>query len=417
MKNILILTALTIPFSSPCRAQELEVTAKNINRLLEEGNARVSAAALSLEAAESRGGFFARSFLPSLEFFGARETFKKGTHPVKTQPTYGAEARINLFNGGRDFLENETRGLEADKRAAGLKRAKSEETQKARAAYWQILFLRAKEDLLRGALTVNQENLGAAQKRIRSGVATDSDRFEFEMKEVDLRREREQAKLALIAETNSLSVLLNAKDGAKRAFPESLGHDHDYEGLLKHTEESHSFLYAEAEALARQGDVLAKIQERAWWPKLDAYAAFYQFNEREEELADAKSRRESALGLRLSLSFGGGLEGLRESGALAKEAEAQRALAELERREVEAHFHQELNELKFLHGQVHDAEENIRKAERYYKLTQSEYGRGVKNSPDVLGASEKLLGMRLKMLEIVRDFQIAKSHVLAKMGR
>ena len=38
----------------------------------------------------------------------------------------------------------------------------------------------------------------------------------------------------------------------------------------------------------------------------------------------------------------------------------------------------------------HNAEENIKRAERYYRLTQSEYNRGVKNSPDVLGASQRL---------------------------
>jgi hypothetical protein len=41
----------------------------------------------------------------------------------------------------------------------------------------------------------------------------------------------------------------------------------------------------------------------------------------------------------------------------------------------------------------------------------------VKNSPDVLGAADKLFDMQHKRLEIIRDFQVAKGHVLAKIGR
>jgi outer membrane protein len=107
----------------------------------------------------------------------------------------------------------------------------------------------------------------------------------------------------------------------------------------------------------------------------------------------------------------------REAAALKKEAAADFERAAFRRREIEAHMENEFSELRFLHDQVHDAEANIARAERYYKLTQSEYARGVKNSPDVLGASEKLFDSRLKRIELIREFQVAKAHLLAKLGR
>jgi outer membrane protein TolC len=119
----------------------------------------------------------------------------------------------------------------------------------------------------------------------------------------------------------------------------------------------------------------------------------------------------------MKMGFGEIFGGTREAAALAKEASADKKRADLKRREAEAHLESELGELRLLHDQIHSAEENVVRAERYYKLTQSEYGRGVKNSPDVLGASEKLFENKLKRLEIIKDFQIAKSHVLAKIGK
>ena len=76
-----------------------------------------------------------------------------------------------------------------------------------------------------------------------------------------------------------------------------------------------------------------------------------------------------------------------------------------------------MNELTFLHSQVHAAEENVKRATRYYALTQNEYSCGVKNSPDVVGASDRLLENQLMELRLLRDFQISRSHVLSKLGR
>ena len=402
----------------PALAQEITVTADRIPELLAPANAALTASQLQLEAAEERKGHLARSFLPSLELYAGQESFRPGRRDYRTQPVYGAEAKVNLFNGGRDALEAERRDLGVESQTIALKRVRSEELQRARATYWAVLHLKAKAKLLDAMLKVNQENLEAAVRRIRSGVATQSDRVEFEMNEVNLKRELASTRVAEQAEILNLAVILNTPEGAALAFPEPLRHDHEYESLLRHSEEEHSFLFREAELAAAQGKLSARQAAREWLPRLDAFAAYNQYNQRErEEFASARDRTETVAGLRVTMSLSAGLNSSREGRAMEKEAAALGALAGLKQREVEAHFHREVNELKFLHGQVHSAEENIRRAENYYKLSQSEYGRGVKNSPDVLGASERLLDTKLKMLEIVRDFQIAKSHVLAKMGK
>jgi len=136
-----------------------------------------------------------------------------------------------------------------------------------------------------------------------------------------------------------------------------------------------------------------------------------------EDFTDAKDRQETVLGLRLSLSLGEALTSRAEQAALLAEAQAAKAQASFAKRSVENHIHSEMNELKLLHSFVHEADGNIKRAERYYQLTQSEYTRGVKNSPDVLGASEKVFEARKRRLEILRDFQIAKTHVLSKIGK
>ncbi len=408
---ILTLTPLTV-FAEP-----IQISSESLRELLNAKNVKVSSAKMHQEAAQEREGSLARSFLPSLELHGAQESFKVGSEEQKTQPTYGAELKANLFNGGKDQIESDIRRLETSKRASQSKKTLAEELEKARVTYWELRYLQEKIDLLKETLVVNQQNLNAAQRRIKSGVATDSDRFEFEMKDVDLRRELAEADVQMQNNLRTLRLLLGLDESVRLSFSEKLTHDHDYEASLKYSEQDHEFQYKESQVQSEQDALLAKSQRREWWPKLDAYASYNQFNEREEDKLDASDRTESVVGLRLSISLPNGFESQREAAAKLKEAQASLALSSFTKQEIEANLKGELAELRVMHDQAHEAEENITRSERYYKLTQSEYARGVKNSPDVLGASEKLFDMKNKRLEILKKFQVAKAHVLSKIGR
>lgn len=410
--------AILLPFAAS--AESILVTSQNIKSLLGDKNAKVSATKLEKSAAEEREGSLTRSFLPSVVLHGGQESFKTGTLDQKSQPVYGAEARVNIFNGGQDKIENDVRSLETKKLEYQNQRVSSEELEKARIYYWQSLYLQEKISLLKATLDVNKQNLNSAQRRIKSGVATDSDRFEFEMKEVDLKRDLAEAEIQLANQVRLLKILLGMGEGSTISFSESLTHDHEYENVLKHSAKQHEFLFKEFEIEAEKQNLSSQSHRRTWWPKLDAFAAYNQYNQRIESAGPDASddmRKETVLGLRMTMSFATGLEANREASSLSQKALASQTLANYQKQEIEAHLQGEMAELKFLHDQVHEAEQNIARAERYYKMTQSEYSRGVKNSPDVLGASEKLFDMRHKRLEIVKNFQVSKAHVLSKIGQ
>lgn len=415
--RVLLAILISAAVGAPALAAQA-VRAGDLKQLVEARNGRVRAKEKERDAAAIREATLVRSFLPSAELYSAHEKFKKGLRAEKTQPAYGGEVRVNLFNGGRDALDSERSSLVAERKRHESVITLADELGKARENYWRIIYLRDYAGLLREARKSSAESLQAAERRIRSGVATGTDRVEFEMLDIDLKRELERADLERKNLERTLAVQLGfgAEEGLE--FPEELKHEHDWEMALKHTEEDHSFLVRPAELLAREAEAQSLSVRRSWLPKVDAFAAYHQYNQREEEDHDAASaRRERVVGLRLTMNLFDGFLTRKESSALAAEAAAAEAEAEYVHREIEAHLHGEIAELKLLHAQVHEAEENVRRGEQYLRLTQSEYSRGVKNSPDMVGAMEKLTSMRQKRLEIVRDFQISRSHVLAKLGR
>jgi outer membrane protein len=175
--------------------------------------------------------------------------------------------------------------------------------------------------------------------------------------------------------------------------------------------------------LAIQGEqniLASQKNKRERWPKLDAYAAIKRYNEQIESAGqDAANdmKNESVIGLRITMNLGSGFESNREAKALFIEAQAARTFAAYEKQQIEIDIKSEMAQLKSLFEQIQETDQNIKRAENYYKFTQSEYNRGVKNSPDVLGASEKLFDTKNKHLETIKNYQVAKAHLISKIGQ
>jgi outer membrane protein len=398
----------------------IEIRFENLKTLIEKQNSNIQSAQLELQASKERTRGLSQTFLPQLEVYGSHESFKTGVNPNELQPSFGAELKMNVFKGGRDQIDSKIKKLEYERKAILFQETKADELEEARKVFWKIVYLQEKMRLLNDAIDINFQNLKSAARRIRSGVATESDRVEFEMKAVELKREFLQTELSRDNQIRDFSILLSFDISQKIYFTQKLEHSHDYENQLNHEVKDHEFRYKSKQLLAQQEELKSISQKRTLWPELEVFAAYNEYNQRIESAgpdSNSNMRKESVYGLRMKIDFGNVIDSANEARAQALDSKAELKKAEFKKQQVEFHVENEMAELHFLHDQIHDAEENIVRAEKYYKLTQSEYSRGVKNSPDVLGASEKLLQNRLKRIEIVKDFQIAKAHVMSKIGK
>ena len=417
MWKLRLLKLIVLSFCILFNTHALEVNSKNLKTLVEQKNSRVSASQFQIQAAKEREGVLLRSFFPSAKLSASQETFKTGLDRFRTQPTYGVEGTLNLYNGGRDSFESDIRKTNSELQSVQAKQVLNMELQNARSIYWEILYLRNKVQLIKDAIEINNSNTGSALRRIRSGVATNTDKLEFDMEAVNLNRELDQTEIQLKNNINLLLVILNFEPNEKLEFNEELAHEHDIEPMLQNKPQNFEFQYKDLELNSEINSMQADKEKRNLWPKIDAFASYYQFNQREKDFTSSIDRDEYAFGIRITIDLPSGFESNRDAASYNYQAKSAEALANIQKREVEAHIKNEMNELNFLHDQVHNADENIKRAQAYYKSTQSEYSRGVKNSPDVLVASQRLFEMRHKRLEIVKDFQISKGHLLAQMEK
>ena len=412
------LLALIVVSVSASRAEAAatRVEFADIPRLVQERNQAVSGAALQLEAAKAREGSLARSFLPSAALDAGLERFQTGRYPDDTQPYGAAEARINLFRGGRDYWnERRLEGLSSEA-AARSSEDLTHQVAEARRAFLKLVHAREMGSVVRDAQTENQRLLERADRRIKRGLATETDRLEFEIGASQLTEDDESYGHSELQLKLRLAALLGLPEGTEIGTPLKLEHVHDDALLTRPFDPSR---HREAALLAAQG-ASARAESKAaslWWaPSLDAYAGKYLYTLRERDYLAANLRDDFAVGGKLSLRlFDGGAERAEARSKRLEADGAERKLAQ-RRMDLQARVRVIEEDLKHDHELVHFAEERIAMAGRYLKSTLDEYDRGVKNSLDVFAAAQRLFGYRRQLAERRRDYQITKVGLMQEHG-
>ena len=413
MKMFLFLTVSLSSFTA-IGQETVTLRANDIKNLVETKNERVSGKEHQVAAMEHRQGYLKRSFLPSLKVYGAQERFQLGDSYRRTQPTYGAELSVNLFNGTKDKLYDDVVDKQKERVGSEKRVTLYQEIIKAKEIYWNLVYLSNAKVVLEEVQQINLKNLKSSQSRIKAGVTTTADRYEFEIKDTEIKRGVDQLQMQQSALERELISLLGYPDGSKVNLADKLEHFDKMEVFGGHSEIQHHFLAKPSLIQAEENQLSAKMQARSWWPKVDAYIAQNQYNVRSGNNFDRQEGKETVAGVRLTMNLFDFTSGNREAAALKAEAEGSKSEAKYLYRQIENEAHSEIASLDFLHRQLHDAEENVKRAQGYYKMTMSEYSRGVKNSPDVIGSVDKLFEVKTKYYEILRDFYITRDHLRTK---
>lgn len=405
--SLIILAALT----SAAQAAVI-INPDDLPRLIRENNRTSRAAELSVSAAENRTGFLLRSFLPKISASAGYENFKSDNLAKDSRPFGEIEAKVNVFRFGRDSLEERSRRALLEVEKAQKQLTDSQILSVARKLYWKLVAEREIVTVLKEGIKANEARLRAATTRAERGITTTTDKLEFQLSGNELKEEMESVEHESLITAIRLRAILGIAENDVIQTPLEVAHDHD-DNLLTPQDRENSPAIKRQSASAITATSLASIAERAWTPSFDVYAGVYN----EQERALSKNHDEYAIGIRLSMNFWDGGQSLAEAAAQRKQADAHQALLAQEKENTRAEIRASQEEMKHAHELIHGVEERIQLGAIYLARTLSEYDRGVKNSPDALGALHKLLGYRKRLIEIKLDYQIAKANLLQHLGK
>lgn len=376
---------------------------EDLPKLVQERNQNVKAAKISASAQKERTGFFARSFLPHLGLKAGRENAKFGSNSVVERGFWRAEARVNLYQAGQDRIEETIR--ETQVRSAQVRSSLefAEELREAQKAYWKIVALSQVYNDMKEALKVTEENIRAAKRRAGAGVTTNADGVQFELESTLMNQEIKKINLEIDLLKNALAVAISHEDHKNIEVATEFPHPPDKvseEALMAAPNLKLEILKSDETV-----DKLKHDQADRWWlPKIDLYSSYGVPSLAENDTRALAQENEFYAGLQISINLGQGLEGRRLSRAFGLEAEAASLRRAHTSREVTARNHDLVHDLNLLHELIHDADRDVLKAESFLKLTKSEYQRGVKNGPDLLGAFAKYYEFRTRFTELHRQY-------------
>ncbi|MAE72618.1 MAG: hypothetical protein CL675_00885 [Bdellovibrionaceae bacterium] len=389
------------------------LTLDQIEKLVESNNTEVKSARLQSKAAKVRSGHFLRSLMPKLQGKVGYESFETGPYSTRSQAVWKAEASVNIYRGGRDVIQSEI--FSAQERLAQISKTgtKLEVRAEAESLYWHHVALNEAMVAYKKFRKLNESNFKAAKTRINRGVSTETDRIEFEIYrgQVDESLESYSHEAELVRA--ELAPILGIDVGFSTT--DYVPHD-DEDPILK--AENNQLSSKKEEALRLQGrieELSADLSQRWWRPTADVYAGQEQFNLRERTYFSSDYRLDTYVGVRLTFNFDPFNTGvLAEAQTMEHKAHAKRYQQQL--KNLKGRIEKVHGELKHEHDLIHLSENRIKQGESYYIKTLDEYRRGVKNSVDVLNATQKYLGFHVEHIERRRNYQLIRAQLVALLN-
>lgn len=380
-----------------------KISLKDIDQLILNQNSEFKIKELELKSADRSTGALARSFLPKIDGEIGMENFKTAQYSELTQPVGKLQANINLYNGNRDELLEKYNIQNREVKKIDQLESKRNLLLEAKILFFMALSYERSLKIANEAVNTNQINLKFALNRIKNGFSSVTDKIDFEQNqlslEVDLEKLQTDSKNNLI----DLKFILGIKDEIE--LVDELDKQIDLSFVPIANQEN--FLEFKKINLLSQIKHLEMNSIASWWkPSVDIYSEFIQYNQRDRDFINTSDRSDIVLGIKLTFNlFDGGTSYTRKEVA-AIDASIQEENANLEKVRTLANFEKNSNLLSLSKKLLKNAQDNVAKTNEYYINTFSEYKRGVKNSPDVLQASQRYYLAKIKLVEVLRDNNI-----------
>jgi outer membrane protein len=419
MRSCSLLTGLlALLLSSAASADHPAEGSATLRQLIAEAtgqNLEIQQATKDLEAkrAEVRARFGA--YLPEVSIAGGAQSTKLDEARSSGPALYGV-AEWNIYRGGVDRAAYERARLESEFLERQTEIVKARVSRAVAQAYFDLLFLDESVALKETALAMNGEQMKLARAKMSSGFTSNADVIEFELREATLRSDLQELGRERGAQTLGLTALLGRKDAtATIGIRGHLQRDPfrpKSAALLDQVATNNPEVLAAQQAL-RASEIDKSVARAGYLPTLSLEAQFGRILTDDAVYKQNNNFRGSLL-FKVPLFSGLSTKNSVRAATLLTE----RQDLELSRQKIGARVALEniVARMSSLQDRLDLEERTLSRSEEYYKLTLGEYKRGVKNSPDMVGAAERLIEARLRNLQFRKDFQLAKLELFSLTG-
>jgi len=347
---------------------------------------------------------------PKISIEGGPQSTKFDDEKSNDSSIYG-KAEWNLYSGGSDKSLIDLSKSEIEIQEKRLRSLKNKVKREVSKVYFELQFILESVALKQKALELNSQQMKIAKAKNSSGFTTSSDVLEFDLRDSTLQSDLVLLNQKLEQKLGDLNVLLSRRNHEPQEavkghlIREAFNFNRD-ELLAKLQNGNDQLLLSKIEL--QQVESEKRQAKSQLLPKLDLEARYGKLATDEKVFND---RNNYSVMLKLNIPLFSGFEDYNAVKSVNAKIAASQMAIDQKNISLTADLDATLAEIKALNARLDLEEQNIERSEKYYKLTLDEYRRGVKNSPDMVGASERLLEARIRNLEYRRDLMLANAKI------
>lgn len=382
---------------------------EGLERQLFEKNQEVLALQKETEAKEALYKASFSGFYPTINMNGGYEKNKTDERPNEVGYLGFVEGKLNVFKGFKDQALISQREADLKLSQIELEFKKRELRLVLIEIASDMILLHQFQNILDEESKVTQTQKQMAAKKTSSGLTGPVDNYEMELRENEIKIEQAQ---------------INQKhQEAHQRFFKIFGEDIDDKKLEKlefsKLEKNSQFLkenlsfentldFQREKLLAEKADYEKNEVKSEFLPSIDFTYSFGRLTPSE---ASPLPFNESKYGVMITIPLFSGFETYYKTKAMNLQSQSIEKQKWQKRNEVLAEINTSKIKLEELSTLLQLNDQKLISAQKYFDLTLSEYRRGIKNSPDLVGATERLFSSKKKKFELLKELELLKVKV------
>ena len=412
--NWFALLLIFVALSDGALAAPRAVTLEDAQQLAVHQNFGLKALKMEMESQEAQVGITRALFFPKFGVVGGFENLEGGTKRDSATLSY-IFGTWNLFNGFADQMAQRRTSIMVQIAQSMYRKSEIELRMEVAQLFYRYLHQKAILSFYDKAKDLNEKHLGSARKRRASGLLSEADLMDFELRDSLLQSEMRLIQQRMTEIKLGLVRLMGPELGAAFEPVGSLPHLHLLGDMKEYlTQASATIESLKQSNLQIEGAMYdLKKSRSAWLPSVDVGVRMGALP-LDQRLDNSNRGMASLVTARWELFSG-----------FETTSQIRAAEAELKRREFEgkqqlltvmAVVEAAVSKLKSIEERVDLEKQNEDRAQKLYNVTFSEYSRGIKNSTDVKAAELLLLEVRLRRVGFKNDFLETRSELERMYG-
>ncbi|WP_374074642.1 TolC family protein [Bdellovibrio bacteriovorus] len=315
-----------------------------------------------------------------------------------------ADGKLNLFKGFKDVSVSNKKEVEVQIAKIEHEKKRRELRHQLTEVASEMIYLHRLQEILLKEEEITKEQKKMAAKKVSSGLTSSVDNLEFDLREEELRIQKRQIDQLHLEAHNKLIQLFG--NDVNDAELDKVAYE-DFATLSEVSNQSfeNNPDVQKAQLLSQLSEMEKKEVRSEFLPSLDFVYSFGRITPTEESQWDFN---ESQYALKLSIPLFSGFDTYQKNKAAGADVLAKKSQAQQVSFDSASTVKILKDKIKELSDLYKINERKLETSKKYFDMTVSEYKRGIKNSPDLVGATERWFSSQKRKYEILKELELSK---------